>query len=83
MHKRPIFSYTDGNKDDVKSAVDGLSVFCHSWCMNCEETEKTGDLVFRCGECPFEVKETSTCLIKFFIKKHGTEKQKNYASCMS
>ena len=38
------------NKDDLNGAIDGLAKFCHSFCMNCEETEKQNDLVFRCEE---------------------------------
>ena len=34
------------NKDDINSAIEGLGQFCHSFCMNCEETEKQNDLVF-------------------------------------
>lgn len=83
MKRRPNISYTDGNKDDVKSAVDGLAIFCHSWCMNCEETERTDEPVFRCKECPFSCKETHTCLVKVFVNKHGTEKQKDSAFAMS
>ena len=45
--------FTIGNKDDINSAIEGLGRFCHSFCMNCEETEKANDLVFRCKECPY------------------------------
>ena len=72
---------TQGNKDDVKSAVDGLSQFCHSWCMNVAETEKQNDLVFRCNECPFT--DGTHCNVKIFINKYGTEEQKRTATSMS
>ena len=58
-----------GNKDDVKRAVDCLNEFTHNWCMNCEETEKRKDLMFRCEECQFST-EDGTCLIKKFKNKH-------------
>lgn len=58
-----------GNKDDVEKAVDCLNEFTHNWCMNCEETEKQNDLVFRCKECHFFMEDES-CLIKKFKNKH-------------
>ena len=74
--------FTRGNKDDVKSAVDGLAQFCHAWCMNCEETEKQHDLVFRCEECPFS-REDGYCSVKKFVNQYGTEEQKRTACAMS
>ena len=68
-------NFTIENKDDINSAIDGLGQFCHSFCMNCEETEKTNDLVFRCKECPFEDKETRKCRVKIFLNKYGTPEQ--------
>ena len=41
------------NKDDIQEAVRSLHNFTHNWCLNCEETEKKNDLVFRCKECEF------------------------------
>ena len=73
--------FTKGNKDDVKLAVDGLSIFCHSWCMNCRETEEKEDLVFRCKVCQFEM-EDGRCSVKVFVGKHGTESQKESAFSM-
>mgnify|MGYP003299691992 CR=1 FL=1 len=73
---------TEGNKDDIRSAVDGLAQFCHSWCMNVAETEKQNDLVFRCPECPF-TDEKGYCKVKEFVNKHGSEEQKSTAFSMS
>ena len=75
-------NFTIENKDDINSAIDGLGQFCHSFCMNCEETEKTNDLVFRCKECPFEDKETRKCHVKIFLNKYGTPEQIDRATCM-
>ena len=75
-------NFTIENKDDINSAIDGLGQFCHSFCMNCEETEKTNDLVFRCEECPFEDKETRKCRVKIFLNKYGTPEQIDRATCM-
>ena len=75
-------NFTIENKDDINSAIDGLGQFCHSFCMNCEETEKTNDLVFRCKECPFEDKETRKCRVKIFLNKYGTPEQIDRATCM-
>ena len=61
--------FTIGNDDNIDKAVEGLGRFCHNYCMNCKETEKINDLVFRCGECVFQM-EDGTCLIKKFIFKN-------------
>jgi hypothetical protein len=74
--------FTMGNKDDINSAIEGLGQFCHSFCMNCEETEKTNDLVFRCKECPFEDNVTGKCSVKVFLNKYGTPEQIDIATCM-
>lgn len=58
-----------GNKDDTKKAVECLAEFTHNWCMNCEETLKQNDLIFRCKECLF-ITENDNCLIKKFKNKH-------------
>lgn len=74
--------FTIGNKDDINSAIGGLGRFCHSFCMNCEETEKANDLVFRCKECPFKDKETGKCRVKIFLNKYGTPEQIDKSTCM-
>ena len=59
------------NKDDLNGAIDGLAKFCHSFCMNCEETEKQGDLIFRCDECEFQqILSDGICLVKTFAYEH-------------
>lgn len=70
------------NKDDINAAIDGLSQFCHSFCMNCEKTETQNDLVFRCDECPFANKETQECSVKVFLHKYGTKEQINNSTSM-
>lgn len=80
--REDMTDFTRGNKDDVKNAVDGLAQFCHSWCMNCEKTEKQHDLVFRCEECPFKT-EGGYCSVKMFVNQHGTDEQKRTAFSMS
>ena len=74
--------FTIGNKDDINSAIEGLGQFCHSFCMNCVETEKTNDLVFRCEECPFEEQNTGVCYVKVFLNKYGTPEQIDKSTCM-
>lgn len=74
--------FTIGNSDDVNRAIEGLSMFCHSFCMDCAETEKKNDLVFRCGECPFLAEDAVTCFVKVFLNKYATDEQKDRASCM-
>ena len=68
------------NKDDLNGAIDGLAKFCHSFCINCEETEKQNDLVFRCKECPFE-REDKKCSVKVFLHKYATEEQIEMLEC--
>ena len=81
--KKPDMSHvTRGNIDDVKRAVDGLAQFCHSWCMNVAETEKTNELVFRCKDCPF-TDDTGYCKVKTFVNKYGTDEQISKAYSMS
>ena len=61
-----------GNKDDLTESVHGLDIFTKNWCMNCEETEKQNDLIFRCNECQFAEKD-GHCLIKKFAVEHKNE----------
>lgn len=68
MVKRMI-SFTSGNADNITEAVHGLDVFTKNWCMNCEETQKTNDLVFRCEECEFSQTD-GICLVKKFAGEH-------------
>lgn len=72
---------TYNNKDDMNAAIEGISMFCHSYCMNCAETEKKNDLVFRCRECPFS-EEDHTCKVKIFLNKYATQEQRDKATCM-
>ena len=60
---------TYGNKDNLTEAVHGLDIFTKNWCMNCEETEKQNDLIFRCKECQFLEKD-GCCIIKKFAVEH-------------
>lgn len=64
-----IGSYTEGNKDNTTEAVHGLDIFTKNWCMNCAETEKENDLVFRCGKCEFSARN-GACLVKEFANNH-------------
>ena len=74
--------YTEDNKDDLDAAIDGLNRFCCNWCMNCEETEKQKDLVFRCKDCVFVVDTENqkypvgSCLVKIFARDHKTDLSK-------
>lgn len=54
------------NADNIDKAIEGLSQFTKNWCMNCEETEKQNDLVFRCKQCEFSG-ELGICQIKKFV----------------
>lgn len=69
------------NKDDLNGAIDGLAKFCHSFCVNCEETEKQYDLIFRCKECPF-AREDGKCSVKVFLNKYATKEQINKSTAM-
>lgn len=73
-------TYTIGNEDNLDKALDGLGQFCHNWCMNCKETEKQNDLIFRCKECDFE-QENGDCQIKIFLKNHTNNSFGKY-TCM-
>ena len=64
-----MVSFTSGNADNTTVAVHGLDIFTKNWCMNCEETEKQGDLIFRCGECEFQQTD-GKCLVKTFFYEH-------------
>lgn len=67
-----LISFTSGNSDNTTEAVHGLDIFTKNWCMNCEETEKQEDLVFRCNECEFKTVD-GKCLVKMFANKHKHE----------
>ena len=60
---------TRRNADNTTEAVHGLDIFTKNWCMNCEETEKQGDLIFRCSECEFQQTD-GKCLVKTFSHEH-------------
>jgi hypothetical protein len=62
-------NYTVGNSDDITKAVEGLDTFTKNWCMNCAETDRQNDLVFRCKECEFQG-EDDKCLVKIFAHNH-------------
>ena len=75
---------TYGNKDNLTEAVHGLDIFTKNWCMNCEETEKQNDPIFRCKECLF-LEKGKYCLIKTFALEHKNEHKypmRNFG-CMS
>ena len=57
------------NSDNITEAVHGLDIFTKNWCMDCAETDKQNDLVFRCKECEFKT-EKGECLIKMFANRH-------------
>ena len=40
-------NFTRKNADNITKAVKSLDKFTKNWCMNCEDTEKQRDLVFR------------------------------------
>lgn len=61
-------NYTNGNEDNLTEAVRGLDIFTKNWCMNCAETDKQNDLVFRCGECDFG--DGEYCAVKKFANNH-------------
>lgn len=77
-------NYIEENRDDLTKAVYGLDVFTKNWCMNCKETKKQDDLVFRCAKCEFRT-EKGHCLIKEFA--FGHQKKHKYPlenfGCMS
>ena len=73
--------YIKNNKDDVTEAVHGLDIFTKNWCMNCAETYKKNDLVFKCEECEFET-EKGECLIKMFANKHNHNYPLSYFGSM-
>ena len=62
-------NFTNGNSDDITKAVEGLDIFTKNYCMNCQKTEQSNDLVFRCSECVFQEK-SGKCLIKVFANTH-------------
>ena len=65
-----MINFTSGNADNITKAVNGLDTFTKNWCMNCYETEKQEDLIFRCKECEFEQLD-GTCLVKKFVHGHN------------
>lgn len=84
VKRRKRMNYIGENRDDLTKAVYGLDVFTKNWCMNCKETKKQDDLVFRCGECKFST-EKGHCLIKEFAYEHKKKHKYPLGSfgCMS
>lgn len=75
--------YTEGNTDDINRAIEGLTQFCHSWCMDCEKTKALDKPIFRCKECNFQ-NALGYCAIKVFVNEHATSiEQRENLSCMS
>lgn len=60
---------TRENEDNITEAIHGLDIFTKNWCMNCAETDRQKDLIFRCKECEFG-QESGECLIKVFANDH-------------
>ena len=60
-------------KDDLKTALMSLNMFMHNWCMNCEETDRTGSTVYNCRNCEFSVCNNRQCSVKRFINQHDYE----------
>lgn len=58
-------NFTKRNADNITEAIHGLDIFTKNWCMNCAETDRQKDLIFRCKECEFG-QESGECLIKVF-----------------
>lgn len=61
--------FTKGNSDNLNVAGMALNIFTKSWCMDCAETKKHNDLIFRCSECEFQ-KSNGDCMIKQFAINH-------------
>ena len=74
-------NFTKRNADNITEAIHGLDIFTKNWCMNCEETEKQKDLIFRCKECEFG-QESGECLIKVFANDHKHDYQLEYFGIM-
>lgn len=79
MNRKKENPYTIGNEDNLEKALDGLGQFCHNWCMNCKETEKQNDLIFRCKECNFQ-NENGSCQIKIFLNNYASGNIEKYTS---
>jgi hypothetical protein len=58
-------TYTHNNKDDTHKAIECLDEFTHNWCMDCEETDKQHEPMFKCNKCIFRI-EDGKCMIKKF-----------------
>lgn len=69
------------NKDDITEAVHGLDIFTKNWCMNCTETGRQKDLIFRCKDCEFEQKD-GKCSIKVFVNNHKHDYPLEDFGCM-
>ena len=57
------------NKDNITKAVAGLDTFTKNWCMNCKETSRQNEPVFRCSQCEFQQKD-GKCLVHVFASTH-------------
>lgn len=70
------------NSDDITKAVRGLDIFTKNWCMNCEETERQHDLIFRCKECEFR-ENSGACKVKEFVNRHNHDYPMEHFGSMS
>ena len=60
------------NQDNITKAVEGLDTFTKNWCMNCEETNRQNEPVFRCSECEFQQTDRK-CLVHVFAFTHKSD----------
>ena len=51
--------------DEIKEAINGISIFCANWCLDKEKTKYSDEPVFRCKKCVFEFQK-KFCLIKMW-----------------
>lgn len=65
-------NYEEWDMQDVKKSVHLLDLFTKTFCRYRNDYERFDDLKFRCGECPFQKKNTY-CLCKEFKNKFYPE----------
>lgn len=58
-------------KTTEQQAIDLLNAFTKTWCIDCEETQKSGEPKFRCKACRFKDESGKVCAVKAFAYDIG------------
>lgn len=82
IHPKNVKAYIQKEtKNDATLAVYHLDAFTKNWCLDCRETEKNDEPMFRCKKCEFSIDGGRRCAIKVFANnKHHNYPMDNFGA---